>query len=78
MAADGRNSTFLSDLSLAIARKRLAGTTDPIARIATEVGYAFEGALSKAIMRKYGIRPGALRLAGPNIGASTQEDSAAL
>ena len=58
--------TFLSDLRLAVARKRLAGTSDPIAKIADEVGYASESALSKAIMRKYGMRPGALRLAVPN------------
>jgi AraC family transcriptional activator of mtrCDE len=57
--------TFLSDLRLAVARKRLAGTSDPIAKIADEVGYASESALSKAIMRKYGVRPGALRLAEP-------------
>ncbi|WP_210419006.1 AraC family transcriptional regulator [Bradyrhizobium sp. NAS80.1] len=54
--------TFLSDLRLTIARKRLAGTSDPIAKIASEVGYASEGALSKAIMRRYGMRPGALRV----------------
>jgi len=55
--------TFLSDLRLTTARKRLAGTSDSIAEIASEVGYASEGALSKAIMRKYGVRPGALRMA---------------
>lgn len=55
--------TFLSDLRLTVARKRLAGTSDPIAKIASEVGYASEGALSKAIMRRYGVRPGALRVA---------------
>ena len=57
--------TFLSDLRLTTARKRLAGTSDSIAVIAGEVGYASEGALSKAIMRKYGVRPGALRMAEP-------------
>jgi len=57
--------TFLSDLRLAVARKRLAGTSDPIAKIASEVGYASESALSKAIMRRYGMRPGALRMAEP-------------
>ncbi|WP_426409012.1 cupin domain-containing protein [Bradyrhizobium ganzhouense] len=62
--------TFLSDLRLAIARKRLAGTSDPIAKIADEVGYASESALSKAIMRKYGMRPGALRLAEPGVQAT--------
>ncbi|MBR0904704.1 AraC family transcriptional regulator [Bradyrhizobium liaoningense] len=57
--------TFLSDLRMAIARQRLAGTSDPIAKIASDVGYASESALSKAIMRRYGIRPGALRMAEP-------------
>lgn len=55
--------TFLSDLRLAVARQRLAGTIDPIARIAADVGYGSEGALSRAIMRRYGVRPGALRMA---------------
>ncbi|SFU49125.1 AraC family transcriptional regulator, activator of mtrCDE [Bradyrhizobium arachidis] len=57
--------TFLADLRLTIARKRLAGTSDPIAKIAGEVGYASESALSKAMMRRYGLRPSALRVAGP-------------
>ncbi|QNE31069.1 AraC family transcriptional regulator [Sphingomonas sp. NBWT7] len=56
--------TFLSDLRLAVARQRLAGTNEPIARIAADVGYGSEGALSKAVLRRYGIRPGALRIAG--------------
>lgn len=54
--------TFLSDLRLSVARQRLAGTAEPIANIAAEVGYASESALSRAIMRKYGIRPGAMRI----------------
>ena len=62
-AAGTAPMTFLSDLRLTTARKRLAGTSDSIAEIASEVGYASEGALSKAIMRKYGVRPGALRMA---------------
>jgi AraC family transcriptional regulator, activator of mtrCDE len=53
---------FLSELRLATARKRLAGTLDPIAAIAADVGYASEGALSRAILKRYGVRPGALRL----------------
>lgn len=69
--------TFLSDFRLATARKRLAGTSDPIATIAVEVGYASEGALSKAIMRKYGVRPGALRLAGADAGRSAAAEPAA-
>jgi AraC family transcriptional activator of mtrCDE len=54
--------TFLADLRLAVARQRLAGTTEPTARIAAEVGYGSEGALSKAILRRFGVRPGALRM----------------
>ncbi|MGF7154311.1 cupin domain-containing protein [Novosphingobium gossypii] len=54
---------FLSDLRLAVARQRLAGTTDSVAQIAAEVGYGSEGALSKAILRRYGVRPGAMRVA---------------
>lgn len=57
-------TTFLADLRLAVARQRLAGTNDPIARIAADVGYASEGALSRAVLRRYGVRPGALRIAG--------------
>lgn len=67
--------TFLSDLRLAVARKRLAGTLDPIAKIADEVGYASESALSKAIMRKYGMRPGALRESGPQPRAVSSDTS---
>ena len=55
--------SFLSELRLAIARQRLAGSNDPIAQIAGDVGYSSEGALSRAIVRRYGLRPGALRLA---------------
>ena len=54
---------FLSQLRLTVARQRLAGTSDPISRIAVEVGYGSEGALSKAVLRRYGVRPGAMRLA---------------
>ena len=57
---------FLADLRLTVARQRLAGTADPIARIAADVGYGSESALSKAIMRRFGVRPGALRLAAAN------------
>lgn len=55
--------TFVSDARLAVARQRLSGTKDPIARIAADVGYASEGALSRAIHRRYGARPGVIRIA---------------
>ena len=54
-------ATFLGDLRLELAHQRLAGTSEPIARIAAAVGYQSEGALSKAFLRKFGQRPGALR-----------------
>lgn len=58
---------FLSDLRLTIARQRLAGTSDPIAKIAADVGYTSESALSKAILRRFGLRPGALRVAEASV-----------
>jgi len=65
--------SFVSELRLAVARQRLAGTADPIARIAADVGYSSEGALSKAILRRYGVRPGGLRLAEPESPKHVQE-----
>lgn len=56
---------FLADLRLTIARQRLAGSSDAIAQIAVEVGYQSESALSKAMLQRFGQRPGAFRSA-PN------------
>jgi len=53
---------FLGDLRLTIARQRLTGSRDSVARIAADVGYQSEGALSKAMMQRFGRRPGAFRL----------------
>lgn len=53
--------TWLADLRLDLARQCLAGTDDPISKVAASVGYQSEGALSKAFLRKFGIRPGAVR-----------------
>jgi AraC family transcriptional regulator, activator of mtrCDE len=52
---------FLTQLRLALARRRLATTADPISQIAVEVGYQSEAALSKAFHRRFGIRPGKVR-----------------
>lgn len=54
-------AALLGDLRLQLARQRLAGTAESVARIAAAVGYRSEGALSRAFLRKFGIRPGALR-----------------
>ncbi|WP_395336190.1 AraC family transcriptional regulator [Novosphingobium sp. BL-8H] len=52
---------FLTDLRLGLARQRLARSNDPIAIIAADVGYRSEATFSRAFLRKYGLRPGALR-----------------
>jgi AraC family transcriptional activator of mtrCDE len=54
--------TFLTELRLAFARRRLATTGDPIAKIAADVGYQSEAALSRAFHRRFGVRPGKFRI----------------
>jgi AraC family transcriptional activator of mtrCDE len=56
--------TFLTELRLAFARRRLATTGDPIAQIAVDVGYQGEAALSRAFHRRFGVRPGKFRMDG--------------
>jgi AraC family transcriptional activator of mtrCDE len=53
--------SFLTELRLGLARDRIAQTTDTFARIAEDVGYQSEAALSRALNRRFAIRPGALR-----------------
>ena len=52
---------YLSALRLDTAKRRLLETTDPVAEVAAAVGYKSEGALSKAFLRRFGVRPGAIR-----------------
>jgi AraC family transcriptional activator of mtrCDE len=52
---------YLASLRLDLARQRLAGTDEPICKIAAGVGYRSEGSLSKAFLRRFGVRPGAVR-----------------
>lgn len=52
---------FLADLRLGLARHRLRSEAASLDRIAAEVGYQSQGALSRAFLRKYGVRPGSLR-----------------
>jgi AraC family transcriptional activator of mtrCDE len=54
--------TFLTELRLALARRRLAMTRDPISRIAADIGYQSEAALSRAFRRRFGVRPGKFRI----------------
>jgi AraC family transcriptional regulator, activator of mtrCDE len=53
--------TFLTELRLALARRQLAMTRDTISRIAADVGYQSEAALSRAFHRRFGVRPGKFR-----------------
>ena len=52
---------FLTELRLALARRQLATTRDPISQIAADVGYQSEAALSRAFRRRFGVRPGKFR-----------------
>lgn len=63
---------FLTELRLAFARRRLATTDDPLARIAAEVGYRSEAALSRAFNRRFGVRPGKFRTTAPRVGELCQ------
>ena len=54
---------FLTEMRLAIARNRVAQTGEPFAEIALSVGYQSETALSRALHRRFKVRPGALRRA---------------
>jgi AraC family transcriptional regulator, activator of mtrCDE len=52
---------FLTDLRLGLARQQLLRGTASIAQIAEEIGYRSEAALSRAMHRRYKVRPGELR-----------------
>jgi AraC family transcriptional activator of mtrCDE len=52
---------YLSALRLDLAKRRLLETSDSIAEVAAAVGYKSEAALSKAFLRRFGMRPGAIR-----------------
>lgn len=63
-AAGSPPLAFLTDLRLGLARQQLLRGKASVAQIAAEVGYQSEGALSRAMHRRYGIRPGELRRTG--------------
>jgi AraC family transcriptional activator of mtrCDE len=52
---------LLTEVRLGIARNRIAQTSDSLAKIAADVGYQSEAALSRALHRRFATRPGALR-----------------
>jgi AraC family transcriptional activator of mtrCDE len=53
--------SFLGELRLELARRRLSATGLPVATIAGEVGYESESAFSRAFQRRFGMRPGEAR-----------------
>lgn len=53
--------TFLTEIRLGLARNRMVQTTASLAQIAEDVGYHSEAALSRALQRRFAVRPGALR-----------------
>lgn len=55
--------SFLAELRLELARRRLSATSLPVAIIAGEVGYESESAFSRAFHRHFGMRPGEARAA---------------
>jgi AraC family transcriptional activator of mtrCDE len=52
---------FLTELRLALARRKLSATVLPVAEIAYQVGYQSESAFSRAFHRRFGTRPGQTR-----------------
>ncbi|WP_233838380.1 AraC family transcriptional regulator [Paraburkholderia sp. ZP32-5] len=52
---------FATDLRLDFARMNLLRTKDSIAAIAAQAGYQSEHAFSRAMVRRFGIRPGLMR-----------------
>jgi AraC family transcriptional activator of mtrCDE len=54
---------FLTEVRLGLARQQLLRGTASVAQIAEEIGYRSEAALSRAMYRRYKVRPGQLRRA---------------
>jgi len=52
---------FLTEVRLGIARDRITQTSEGLGQIAADVGYQSEAALSRALLRRFAIRPGAMR-----------------
>jgi AraC family transcriptional regulator, activator of mtrCDE len=57
--------SFLTELRLELARRKLSATALPDAAIAAEVGYKSESAFSRAFYRRFGVRPGETRAGVP-------------
>ncbi len=64
-AAEIAPLAFLTEIRLGLARQRLMSGSASIGEIADEVGYQSEAALSRAFLRRFGIRPGSLKPSTP-------------
>ncbi len=62
---------FLAELRLNLARQLLLAGHDPIGKIAEDAGYQSEAALSRAFLRRFGVRPGRLRRDAENQGLAS-------
>jgi AraC family transcriptional regulator, activator of mtrCDE len=52
---------FLTDLRMGMARQQIGQGATPLAQIAANVGYQSESALSRAMLRHFGMRPSDFR-----------------
>jgi len=77
-AAEIAPLAFLTEIRLGLARQRLMAGSASIGEIADEVGYRSEAALSRAFLRRFGVRPGSLKPSAPaeREGAAAADDAA--
>jgi transcriptional regulator GlxA family with amidase domain len=55
---------YLADWRLQVAGQKLRDSSDPLARVAEQVGYESEAAFSRAFKKKFGAAPATWRRAG--------------
>ncbi len=60
-AAGAAPLSFLTDLRLDLARRRIQSETTTLATIAVETGYQSQSAFHRAFQRRHGVAPGAFR-----------------
>ena len=55
---------YLADWRLQVAGQKLRDSSDPLVRIAEQIGYESEAAFSRAFKKKFGTAPATWRRAG--------------
>jgi transcriptional regulator GlxA family with amidase domain len=55
---------YLADWRLQVAGQKLRDSSDPLVRVAEQVGYESEAAFSRAFKKKFGAAPATWRRAG--------------